>query len=215
MVWFNQPYNAEVKTNIGKVFLKLIRKYFHKRHRYKKIFNTNVIKLSYLCTPNVKNLIKQHNSSITKSGTNTNKKDCNCRNKDNCSLDGKCLVKCTVYEATVSTTNQINNYFGSAEGDFKSRYNNHTLSLRSKGYKHRTELSKHICLLKDSNTVFSVKWYIKTKVMPYKCSSQKCDLCLAEKVALGRFEGVGLLNKRTELLSKCRDRNKFIKGNIK
>ena len=36
VVWFNPPYNAEVKTNIGKVFLKLVRKHFYKRHRYKK-----------------------------------------------------------------------------------------------------------------------------------------------------------------------------------
>ena len=62
VVWFNPPYNAEVKTNIGQVFLKLVRKHFYKRHRYKKIFNTNTIKLSYSCTPNVKNLIK-HNST--------------------------------------------------------------------------------------------------------------------------------------------------------
>ena len=104
VVWFNPPYKAEVKTNIGKAFWKLTRKHFHKCHPSKKIFNTNTIKLSYLCTPNVKNLIKQHNSSIMKSGTNTNKKDCNCRNKDNCFLVGKRLVKCIVYESTVSTT---------------------------------------------------------------------------------------------------------------
>ena len=77
--------------------------------------------------PNVKNLIKQHNSSITKSGTNTTKKDCNYRNRDNCPLDGKYLVECIVYEATVSTTNQTNTYFGSADGGFKSRYNSHIL----------------------------------------------------------------------------------------
>ena len=51
--------------------------------------------------------------------------------------------------------------------------------------------------------------------MVYKCGSRKCDLCLAEKVTIARVEGVGLLNKRTELLSKCRHRNEFIIGNIK
>ena len=157
VVWFNPPYNEEVKTYTGKVFLKIVEKYFHKRHRFKKIFNTYIIKLSYSCASNNKNLIKQRNSSIMKSGTNTNKKDCNCRNKDNWPLDGKYLVGCIVYEATVSTTNQINTYFGSAEGGFKSRYNNHTLSFRSKGYKHRTELSKHIWPLKDDKTEFSLK----------------------------------------------------------
>ena len=35
-------------------------------------------------------------------------------------------------------------YFGSAEGDFNSRYNNHTLSLFSKRCKLGTELPKHV-----------------------------------------------------------------------
>ena len=115
----------------------------------------------------------------------------------------------------MSSTNQTNTYFGSAEGDFKSRYNNHSLSFCSKGDKHRTELSKYIWSLKDINTEFSLKWRIKTKTVPYKRGSQKCDLCLAEKVAIARFKEAGLLNKRTELLSKCRHRNEFIIGNIK
>ena len=51
--------------------------------------------------------------------------------------------------------------------------------------------------------------------MPYKCGSRKCDLFLTEKVAIARFEGVGLLNKRTVLLSKCKNRNIFIMVNIK
>ena len=90
------------------------------------------MKLSYSCTPNVKNLLKQHNSSIMKSGTSTHKKDCDCRNKNNCPLDRKCVVECIIYEATVSTKNRTNTYFGSAEGDFKSRYNNQKLSFCSK-----------------------------------------------------------------------------------
>ena len=98
-------------------------------------------------------------------------KNCNCRNKDNCPLDRKCLVECIAYEARVSTMNQTNTYFGLVGGNFKSRYNNHTLAFGTKGYKHHTELSKHIWSLKDSNTRFSFKWHIKTKAMPYQCGS--------------------------------------------
>ena len=47
-----------------------------------------------------------------------------------------------------------------------------------------------------------MKWCIKTKAKPYKCGSQKCDLCLDEKVAIARFKEVALLNKQTELISK-------------
>ena len=64
IIWFNPPYNESVKTNIGKQFLKLIKKHFPKHHKFNKIFNTNTIKLSYSCTTNMKNLIKQHNSKI-------------------------------------------------------------------------------------------------------------------------------------------------------
>ena len=122
-----------------------------------------------------KTLIKQHNSSIMKTEINTNKRDCNYRNKNSCPLDGKCLVECIVYEATVSTTNQTNTYFGLAEGSFKSRYNNHTKSFRLRRYEHNTELSKHIWSLKDSNNEFHLKWCIKTKATPYKCGSRICN----------------------------------------
>ena len=97
-----------------------------------KKFNINTIKLSYSCIHIVKNLIKQHNSSIMKSDTSTNER--NCRNKDNCPLDRHCLVE-YMNEATVSTINQTNTYFGSAEGSFKRRDNNHTLLFGSKGYR--------------------------------------------------------------------------------
>ena len=84
-------------------------------------------------------------------------KKCNCRSKDNCPLDKKILAEYIIYEGTVSATSQTNTYFGSAEGNFKGRYNNHALSFRSKGYKHRTELSKYIWFLEDRNTEFSLK----------------------------------------------------------
>ena len=61
VIWFNPPYSLNVKTNIGKVFLKLVRKHFPRSHKLSKIFNLNTIKISYSSMPNVKNLIKQHN----------------------------------------------------------------------------------------------------------------------------------------------------------
>ena len=51
--------------------------------------------------------------------------------------------------------------------------------------------------------------------MPCTCDSRKCDLCFAEKLAMAQFEKVGLLNKQTELSSKCQHRNKIIIANIK
>ena len=64
VIWFNPPYSLNVKTNIGKIFLKLGRKNFPRSHKLGKIFNLNTMKISYSSMPNVKNLIKQHNSKI-------------------------------------------------------------------------------------------------------------------------------------------------------
>ena len=51
----------------------------------------------------------------------------------------------------------------------------------------------------DSNIEFSIKWRIISKAISYKYGSRNSDLCLAEKVAIARYKGDGLLNKRTEL----------------
>ena len=45
VISFNPPYSLNVKRNIGKVFLKLVRKHFHRSHKLSKIFNLNSIKL--------------------------------------------------------------------------------------------------------------------------------------------------------------------------
>ena len=64
VIWFNPQYSLNVKTNIGKVFLKLVRKHFPRSHKLSKIFSLDTIKISYSSMPNVKKLIKQHNSKI-------------------------------------------------------------------------------------------------------------------------------------------------------
>ena len=47
------------------------------------------------------------------------------------------------------------------------------------------------------------------KAQKYVCGSRKCDLCICEKLLIARADPNVLLNKRDELVSKCRHRNKF------
>ena len=49
IIWFNPLYNQNVSTNIAKIFLKLVGKHFPRTHRLRKIFNRNIIKVSYSC----------------------------------------------------------------------------------------------------------------------------------------------------------------------
>ena len=57
-------------------------------------------------------------------------------------LDGKYLNECIVYQANVITNNECKEHFGTAEGEFKLRCNNHTISVRHKKRVNDTELSK-------------------------------------------------------------------------
>ena len=106
---------------------------------------------------NMKNLIKQHNARVLKNQEHSEKRSCNCRVKDNCPLDGKCLHKCIVYQANVVTNNECKEYFGTAEGEFKLRYNNHTMSFRHKKREKDTELSKYLWKLKEENADYNLQ----------------------------------------------------------
>ena len=46
IIWFNPPYSANVKTNIGKIFLRTLKKNFPRNHLFYKVFNKNTIKLT-------------------------------------------------------------------------------------------------------------------------------------------------------------------------
>ena len=39
IIWFNPPFSRNVKTKIGKIFIKLIEEHFPTHHKFHKIFN--------------------------------------------------------------------------------------------------------------------------------------------------------------------------------
>ena len=180
MIWFNPSLSQNVKTNIGKIFLKLIKKHFPNHHRLHKIFNLITIKLSYSCMSNMSSFIKQHNRNILFSPPNSEKRSCNCRNKDNCLLAGNCLKTCIIYRADVIKLNQRHIYYGPSDREFKDRYNNDTNSFRNQDYENKTELSKHIWQLKRNGTEFNLKWSIAAYATPYRCGTRRCDLYLTQ-----------------------------------
>ena len=64
VTWFNPPFNAAVTTDIGKQFLKLVDKHFHKNHPLGRLLNRNTVKISYSCTKNIKSIISSHNAKV-------------------------------------------------------------------------------------------------------------------------------------------------------
>ena len=215
VIWFNTPYSQNVKTNIDKLFIKLVRKQFPKNNKYHKIFNLNTLKLSYCCNTNVGNIIKQHNSKVLSKTNDNNNRKCNCRSKANCPLNSECLTQCLVYKATSTTSSNSFIYYGTSEGEFKTRYKHHIKAFRHRECMNETELSKHVWNLKDHGLNNNLSWEIHKKASPYQCGSKRCDLCLSEKVSIICADPGTLLHKRTELISKFLHRNKFLLAYVK
>ena len=131
IICFNPPCSVNVKTNVGKLIMRLIDKHLPSHHKFYKLFNRNNVKLRYSCMPSMKNVIQKHNSKIMKDPKPTNNKTYSCRQKLHCSLNQNCLSECLVYNAVVNTST-TKNYYGTCEKRSKERYNNHTSSFKNK-----------------------------------------------------------------------------------
>ena len=215
IIWYNPPFSLNVKTNIGKIFFKILRKNFPKSNPMSKIFNKNTVKISYSCTRNVKSIISSHNKQILR--PKPQPKGCNCRDKKNCPLENKCLTPKIVYQADVTndTDDTYKYYRGLAETPFKDRYRNHVSSFNNEQHKTKTELSKYVWSLKNENKIPTIKWKI-LKVIYSNATSEFCKLCLMETLYI--LDALGddrCLNKRSEFISKCRHQNKLLLKNVK
>ena len=67
-----------------------------------------------------------------------------------------------VYKAEVSTNTTYKEYYGTSLGEFKSRYNNHTQSIRNISRINDTELSNYLWTLKANGTDYHLNSSIKS-----------------------------------------------------
>ena len=217
IIWFNPSYSQNLITNVAKRLLNLLDHHFPKFNKLHKIFNRNTVKVSYSCTENISSITSSHNKKLIKNNA-PNTKPCNCRNKSACPLNGQCQSQDIIYKCTVSTSvNPDKVYLGTAEGDFKKRYGNHTKSFRNKRYTNDTSLSEYIWETKEKHQENpSLGWSIVKRVSIYSNITKKCLLCLHEKLEIVNYpHPEELLNKCSELVSKCRHANKYLLNNYK
>ena len=169
IIWFNPPYSKHVTTSIGSQFFRILNKHFPEGHKFHKIYNRNTVKLSCSCAPNAARIIKSINSKILcHDSATSDAKECNCRDKNSCPLQKKCLTKSVVYEATLTTATQEKfKYLGLTEGTFKERYNMHKSSFRH-----------------DEQKNYTISWRIAAKGYPTKGGNKDCDLCMTEKILI-------------------------------
>ena len=165
--------------------------------------------------PNIGSIISSHNKKILEEKKPLERGPCNCqpRNRENCPLVGECTTSNVMYQADISSTDESypgKVYIGITEPPFKGRYGNHERDFNHEEYANTTELSKEVWEIKKKGFVPSIKWKIIKQLPAYNPESKKCQLCLGEKVEILEREGENLVNKRSELVSTCRHKCKFM-----
>ena len=143
---------------------------------------------------------------------------CNCRGGvETCPLEGKCLRKEFVYEAKVNADSRNDkHYLGLTATTFKERHGNHKSDFKLPSRRYATKLSGYIWELKEAGiTDYSISFKIKQPAPSYTNIAGKCRLCLTEKLLIMQADPNIYLNHNTEILAKCRHKNKYMLSNLK
>ena len=110
---------------------------------------------------------------------------------------------------------RANIYISLADTTFKERHSNHKGDFKHQKYRNCTELAKYVWELKEENITLIIKWEILIKV--YGNPKQNMSiLCLTEKLWIINFiHDNNYLNKKSELINKCRHINKFLLKDVR
>ena len=93
----------------------------------------------------------------------------------------------------------------------------HRQSFKDKKHKNDTTLSSYLLDLKENhNQIPKLTWSFVRFAPGYSNVSKRCLLCLHEKLLIISYHNpADLLNKRSELMTKCRHENKFLQSHYK
>ena len=220
VTWFNPPWSNNVKTNIGKQFLAILKETFPPTHKLHRICNRNYIKISYRCMPNIRREISKHNNKIlygeNRAATQNEVYDCNCmplKRRETCKVmpGTGCQVSNVVYKATVTRadTSQVETYTGSTAQTMKKRFDGHMSDIRHPELS-GTCLSKNIHTLKGQGIGYTLQWEILKKAPPWNPITNFCRLCTLEKHHILFHPEDSTLNQRSEFFTVCRHKEKHL-----
>ena len=88
--------------------------------------------------------------------------------------------------------------------------NNHKHSLNHEDSDQNTALATYFWKLKNEGKDPKVSFKIHKLSKSFNPEINRCNLCNDEKIAILNADPKFTLNKRTEIMSKCRHRSKFI-----
>ena len=160
-------------------------------------------------------IIKEHNKKIVQKETQETL-ECNSRVETDCLLSGDCRKESVIYECTTTTCNSKKVYLGLTEGKLKKqRYYDYVKSFKNEFYANSTTLSSYVWEIKKRKDVtLALIWEVLQTAKAYSNITKRCSLCLHEKLAVITYpypdELLNLLNRRSELVTKCRHEDKFL-----
>eukprot|EP00117_Sycon_ciliatum_P017228 scpid87348/ scgid16315/ len=164
--------------------------------------------------------IKSHNKAVLCPQTKKPEKPCNCRDKPSCPLNGECKTTELIYYYSIHNVRPHQEgihrymYVGATVEVTPCQRGNHMTTTRYEKYSSSTEFSNYIWNLKKSNGQYEVEWRIKDRARAYSNITKRCSLCTREKYhILNTLGSPSSLNKRSEMVSKCRHENKYLLKN--
>ena len=142
---------------------------------------------------------------------------CSCPRTVECPFEDVCLDKDLQYTAELSSNLPnygTKEYKGICSTEWKKRFANHQKSFRHERYETDSELSKEVWCIKRKGGNFSIRWSKDGNYSSYKPETKGCSLCANEKLTIARYEGNNLLNRRNEIISRCRHRLRYKLKNL-
>ena len=157
VMYFNPPWSSNISTNIGKLFLSLVRKHFGKGKPLYHLFNTKKLKVSYSTTQNMQRLISGHNARVLRMSNpgrsaQDSPNNCDCEDgPSSCNLGGHCQTSDLVYKAEVEVNGSMRTYIGQTTRTFKQRVGTHNSNIRTN--RKATSLATYVVDLKRKGVV--------------------------------------------------------------
>ena len=168
-LWFNPPYNSTVKTNVGKVFLKIVDESFPISHPLRHICNQNNIKISY-CTmsPISAKISGLNQKKLYPHLTEELDLSCNCHQTP-CPLGGRCNAASIIYTGKITPDDgeKPDTYVGLCSTKYAARYRIHKRSFLRNDFKYDTALSVRAWELKSQGRQHKISFDILQRAKTY------------------------------------------------
>ena len=187
----------------------------------------------------MKKVITGHNRRLPDPKEEIKLKDCDRKGKckDECfEVREKCQSRCCIYQASLHYETPHTSipalkipkkkvYTGLTSNKLRDRFNHHHWTFTNERNNpfnppaernttlQNTSLSAHIWKLKSRGIEYDINWKIIKQASVYSKESGECNLCLEEKTSIMFADKKESLNKRTEIMQKCRHREDHLLKN--